>query len=137
MNQQEAIREMKIICIDIAANLEVPPALVEIILIKALSENKETNLTIPDYLKDGHLSRLLVNWKGKFEPRIKENQVSLLFSDGTIVGSRKSHALQKTVGWSELTRLLQLEDTPDLYKQISAGLTYSLKSKIPGIFPAL
>ncbi|MET3877315.1 hypothetical protein [Chitinophaga sp. OAE865] len=121
MNQKETIKEMKTICIDIAANFEVPPALVEIILIKRLSELQKTRQMIPEYIKEGHLYRLLVNWKGRFLSIGQADQVWLQFSDGTIVGDKKDDHLH-TFSWDELTRIIHPKPNSALYRRIRETL---------------
>lgn len=76
---------------------------------------------IPEYIKEGHLYRLLVNWKGRFLSIGQADQVWLQFSDGTIVGDKKDDHLH-TFSWDELTRIIHPKPNSALYRRIRETL---------------
>ena len=119
MNQQQVIREIKLICIEEAANFKVPPVIVEIELFRKILRPQKWRAILPEYLKNGPLYRLLFNWNGAFNVILNQTNPVIEFTGScTITGSPHPGAFK----WDELIHLYHLPHMPSIKDEIASNL---------------
>ena len=119
MNQQQVIREIKLICIEEAANFKVPPAIIEIELFRKILRPQKWRILLPAYLKDGPLYRLLFNWNGTFNVILNQTNPVIEFNDSCAVAGSPHRG---TFKWDELIHLHRLPHMPLIKDEIALKL---------------
>jgi len=122
MNTQDAIKELRNICIEEAAHFNVPPVLPEILLVKTMFKSRKRHYLIPEFLKSGALFRMLVNWNGSYDVLLDKGEPTIEFKDGTIIGENFDHRNPAVFRWDTLIHIVYIEITPSLRDEISKKL---------------
>ena len=92
---------LKEICIEEASNFQVPPALIDVIIVRQLFKTYRKPLIV-EYLKSGALFRLLKNSKGPFVVLLDRDQPTVCFADGTLVRTNYSFFYPWISKWDTL-----------------------------------
>ncbi|MGN7706831.1 hypothetical protein [Chryseobacterium sp. 22543] len=85
MTLENTIATCKLICYEEADHFKVPPALIEIYLVRQLYARKKKRFIVDPFLKDGPLFKLLMQWGGPFVVLQDRRLPTLLFEDGSLV----------------------------------------------------
>lgn len=97
----QLLASLKEICIEEASNFEVPPALIDVIIIKLLFRTPKRYL-ISEYLQSGALYRLLENSYGPYTVLLNKDQPTLRFKDGRVIGADYCDLHRRISRWDAL-----------------------------------
>ncbi|WP_143059245.1 hypothetical protein [Chitinophaga arvensicola] len=122
---QHTISEFKAVCIDEASIHHVPPALIEVMLIKLLFK-RESKYLIREYLKDGALYRLLTNLYGPFTVLLNFEQPTIKFENGFVIGSNYEKNNIPASRWESLLFHIYMEIQPEVRDRIITSLTQKI-----------
>lgn len=86
MMDKQLLSLLRRVSIEEAADFHVPPALIDVILVKQLFKSSKRFL-VEDYLQSGALFRFLKNSYGPFRVLSDLDQPTVCFSNGTYIGT--------------------------------------------------
>ncbi|MFX1707228.1 hypothetical protein PV783_24885 [Chitinophaga sp. CC14] len=125
----QLLASLKEICIEEAANFEVAPALIDVIIVKQLFKSGRRYL-IPEYLQSGALFRLLENAYGPFTVLLDKDQPTLRFKDGRVIGADYCDLHPRICRWDALIYACVHAIVPGVREHI----TRVLYNRISGVF---
>ncbi|WP_440704380.1 hypothetical protein [Chryseobacterium sp. 22543] len=101
MIDKQLLSLLRSVSIEEAADFQVPPALIDVILVKQVFKSSKRCL-VEDYLQSGALFRFLKNTYGPFAVLTDLDQPTVCFSNGSYIGSEFCDIRVRICRWDGL-----------------------------------